>query len=49
MTEWPSKAEIAQATARLWTGNLHYHTDIVVKVLAEIRNMREQSERSETK
>lgn len=43
ITKWPSIDEIAQACKNLWPDNQFQHIQTVIKVLAEISNIRRSS------
>jgi hypothetical protein len=44
---WPTKDEITQAVKDLWTGDPRQHTEITVRVLGEVENIRAWNERAE--
>jgi hypothetical protein len=44
---WPTKDEITQAVKDLWTGDPRQYTEITVRVLGEVENIRAWNERAE--
>ena len=45
---WPTKDEITQAVKNLWTGDPWQYTEITVRVLGEVENIRAWNEKADT-
>ena len=45
---WPTKDEITQAVKDLWTGDPRQYTEITVRVLGEVENIRAWNEKADT-
>ena len=45
---WPTRDEISQAVRNLWTGDPWQYTEITVRVLGEVENIRAWNERADT-
>jgi hypothetical protein len=44
---WPTRDEITQAVRNLWTGDPWQYTEITVRVLGEVENVRAWNERAD--
>lgn len=45
---WPTRDEITQAVRNLWTGDPWQYTEITVRVLGEVENIRAWIEKADT-